>query len=220
MPHRLLFIHGFIKLLTQRLITQRTDEAFHQVNKNTGRKRIDINKTLWFFFPVPDQLPVFFIALAGQGWGTWSLKSADLFGTDSALRRSGPILPRQLEVLNIVLVDLIKRRVSVATRRSGILLGANTPNRIELAGPALTGPGALTPGHRRRLRDLGAADGYDQQDSHEDGEARTSLQFSRRRLDHDFPPTFRSSLAEACLPGQEGWGYGVVAAIRPRRSWK
>ena len=36
---------------------------------------------------------VFLLAIAGQGWGIWSLKSADLFGTDSVLRGSGPTPP-------------------------------------------------------------------------------------------------------------------------------
>jgi protein-S-isoprenylcysteine O-methyltransferase Ste14 len=36
---------------------------------------------------------VFFLAIAGQVWGIWSLKSADLFGTESVLRRSGPTPP-------------------------------------------------------------------------------------------------------------------------------
>ncbi len=33
---------------------------------------------------------LFFLAIAGQVWGTWSLKSADLFGTESALQPPGP----------------------------------------------------------------------------------------------------------------------------------
>jgi len=36
---------------------------------------------------------VFFLAIAGQVWGLWSLKAADLFGTESVLRRSGPTPP-------------------------------------------------------------------------------------------------------------------------------
>ena len=36
---------------------------------------------------------VFFFAIDGQVWGIWSLKSADLFGTESVLRRSGPTPP-------------------------------------------------------------------------------------------------------------------------------
>ena len=36
---------------------------------------------------------VFFLAIAGQVWGIWSLKSADLFGTESLLRRPGPTPP-------------------------------------------------------------------------------------------------------------------------------
>jgi protein-S-isoprenylcysteine O-methyltransferase Ste14 len=36
---------------------------------------------------------VFFLAIAGQVWGTWALKSSDLFGTDSVLRCSGPTPP-------------------------------------------------------------------------------------------------------------------------------
>ena len=36
---------------------------------------------------------VFFLAIAGQVWGIWSLKSADLFGTESVLRRPAPTPP-------------------------------------------------------------------------------------------------------------------------------
>ncbi len=36
---------------------------------------------------------VFFLAIVGQVWGIRSLKSADLFGTESVLRRSGPAPP-------------------------------------------------------------------------------------------------------------------------------
>ena len=36
---------------------------------------------------------VFFLAIAGQVWGIWSLKSADLFGTESVLRRSDATPP-------------------------------------------------------------------------------------------------------------------------------
>ena len=43
---------------------------------------------------------VFFLAIAGQAWATWALRSADLFGTESVLRRSastsatGPMIVR------------------------------------------------------------------------------------------------------------------------------
>jgi len=36
---------------------------------------------------------VFFLSIVGQVWGIWALKSADLFGTDGVLRRSGPTPP-------------------------------------------------------------------------------------------------------------------------------
>ncbi len=36
---------------------------------------------------------VFFVSVAVQAWGIWALKSADLFGTDSALRPAGPAPP-------------------------------------------------------------------------------------------------------------------------------
>jgi protein-S-isoprenylcysteine O-methyltransferase Ste14 len=36
---------------------------------------------------------VFFLAVAAQAWATWALRSADLFGTESLLRRSGPTSP-------------------------------------------------------------------------------------------------------------------------------
>ncbi len=36
---------------------------------------------------------LFFLAIAGQIWGIWSLKSADLFGTETLLRRSDPPTP-------------------------------------------------------------------------------------------------------------------------------
>ena len=36
---------------------------------------------------------VFFLAIAVQGWGIWSLKSADLFGTERLLRPSGTTPP-------------------------------------------------------------------------------------------------------------------------------
>jgi len=36
---------------------------------------------------------VFFLAIAVQAWGLWSLKSADLFGTVSVLRGAGPTPP-------------------------------------------------------------------------------------------------------------------------------
>ncbi len=36
---------------------------------------------------------VFFLAIAGQAWATWALRSADLFGTESVLRRSASASP-------------------------------------------------------------------------------------------------------------------------------
>ena len=36
---------------------------------------------------------LFFIAIAGQIWGIWTLKSADLFGTDALLRNQGTTPP-------------------------------------------------------------------------------------------------------------------------------
>ena len=66
-----------ITLLALLLLWQETSPALASVN----------SVYRWLF------RAVFFLAIAGQAWATWALRSADLFGTESVLRRSASTSP-------------------------------------------------------------------------------------------------------------------------------